>query len=53
LEVGVRVYEASKNMPEILNLEAIPLSQMWPKKIQDGTPGRGDIGLWFVSSHGR
>nr|TKV97455.1 hypothetical protein SEVIR_9G495700v2 [Setaria viridis] len=53
LEVCVRVYEASKNMPEILNLEAIPLSQLWPKQFKMEPPDGGDIGLWFVSSHER
>jgi hypothetical protein len=51
--VCVKVYEASKNMPETLNLEAIPLSQLWPKQFKIEPPDGGDIGLWFSSSHDR
>ncbi|XP_039828043.1 uncharacterized protein LOC120689720 isoform X5 [Panicum virgatum] len=40
-------------MPEILNLEAVPLSQLWPKKFKIVPPDGGDIGLLFVSCHQR
>ncbi|CAN6290232.1 unnamed protein product [Urochloa humidicola] len=40
-------------MPETLNLEAVSLSQLWPKKFKMEPPDSRDIGLWFVSSHGR
>ncbi|CAN6301791.1 unnamed protein product [Urochloa humidicola] len=52
-EIYFRVYEASKHMPETLNLEAVPLSQLWPKKFKMEPPDGGDIGLWFVSRHER
>jgi hypothetical protein len=48
-----RAYEASKQMPEILNLEAVPLSQLWPKKFKMEPPDDQDIRLWFISSHQR
>ncbi|CAD6272932.1 unnamed protein product [Miscanthus lutarioriparius] len=48
-----RAYEASKQMPEILNLEAVPLSQLWPKKFKMKPPDDQDIRLWFISSHQR
>ncbi|PUZ42198.1 hypothetical protein GQ55_9G565400 [Panicum hallii var. hallii] len=51
--ICVRVYEASRHMPEILNLEAVPLSQLWPKKFKIAPPVGGDIGLMFLSSHQR
>ncbi|XP_066383872.1 uncharacterized protein [Miscanthus floridulus] len=53
LEISVGVYESSNQMPEILNLEAVPLSQLWPKKFKMVPPDSKDIGLWFVSSHER
>jgi hypothetical protein len=40
-------------MPEILNLEAVPLSQLWPKKFKIAPPVGGDIGLMFLSRHQR
>ncbi|XP_062210343.1 uncharacterized protein LOC133911898 isoform X2 [Phragmites australis] len=52
-EIDVRVYEASKQMPKNLNLEALPLSQLWPKKFKMKPPDGPDIGLWFISSHKR
>ncbi|XP_039779314.1 uncharacterized protein LOC120646873 isoform X3 [Panicum virgatum] len=51
--INVRVYEASRHMPEILNLEAVPLYQLWPKKFKIVPPDGEDIGLLFVSSHQR
>ncbi|CAD6334646.1 unnamed protein product [Miscanthus lutarioriparius] len=48
-----RAYEASKQMPEILNLEAVPLDQLWPKKFRMKPPDDQDIRLWFISSHQR
>ncbi|OQU93006.1 hypothetical protein SORBI_3001G457400 [Sorghum bicolor] len=53
LEISVGVYKASNQMPEILNLEAVPLSQLWPKKFKMVPPDSEDIGLWFMSSHQR
>ncbi|ONL95014.1 uncharacterized protein [Zea mays] len=53
LEISVRVYEASNQMPEILNLEAVPISQLWPKKFKMVPPDIEDIGLWFLSSRQR
>ncbi|CAL4929783.1 unnamed protein product [Urochloa decumbens] len=52
-EIYSKAYDASKHMPETLNLEAVPLSQLWPKKFKMEPPDSGDIGLWFVSSHER
>ncbi|KAG8074028.1 hypothetical protein GUJ93_ZPchr0006g42384 [Zizania palustris] len=49
-EISVRVYETSKWMPEILKLEAIPLSQLWPKAFKMKPPDGQDIGLCFISS---
>ncbi|TVU47937.1 hypothetical protein EJB05_07555 [Eragrostis curvula] len=52
-QIFLRVYEASKKMPETLNLEAVALSQLWPKKFQMKPPDGHDIGLCFMSSHQR
>ncbi|WVZ55974.1 hypothetical protein U9M48_006567 [Paspalum notatum var. saurae] len=52
-EIYVKAYEASEQMPENLNLEAVPLSQLWPKKFRMAPPDGQDLGLWFVSSHHR
>ncbi|KAK3147994.1 hypothetical protein QOZ80_3BG0289290 [Eleusine coracana subsp. coracana] len=52
-QIFVRVYEASKQMPEILKLEAVALSQLWPKKFKMKPPDEQDIGLCFVSIHQR
>ncbi|KAF8730535.1 hypothetical protein HU200_016951 [Digitaria exilis] len=52
-QTDVKAYEASKHMPENLNLEALPLSQLWPKKFKMEPPDSQDIGLWFVSSQKR
>lgn len=45
-----KVYEASKQMPEILKLEAIPLSCLLPKRFKMEPPCAQDIGLCFISS---
>lgn len=49
-EIFVKVYEASKQMPEILKLEALPLSRLWPKMFKMKPPDGQDIGLCFISS---
>uniref|UniRef100_J3LLD4 AIPP2-like SPOC-like domain-containing protein n=1 Tax=Oryza brachyantha TaxID=4533 RepID=J3LLD4_ORYBR len=49
-EISVKVYEASKLMPEVLKLEAIPLSHLWPKTFKMKPPEGQDIGLCFISS---
>ncbi|KAL6867374.1 hypothetical protein ACP4OV_015398 [Aristida adscensionis] len=52
-EISIKVYEASKQMPEILKLEAVPLTQVWPKIFKIKPPEGQDIGLYFTSSHQR
>ncbi|XP_037420001.1 uncharacterized protein LOC119284917 isoform X4 [Triticum dicoccoides] len=49
-EISSKVYEASKQMPEILKLEALPLSGLLPKKFKMEPPLAQDIGLCFISS---
>uniref|UniRef100_A0A0D9Z3W3 AIPP2-like SPOC-like domain-containing protein n=1 Tax=Oryza glumipatula TaxID=40148 RepID=A0A0D9Z3W3_9ORYZ len=49
-EISAQVYEASKQMPEILKLEARPLSHLWPKTFKMKPPEGQDIGLCFISS---
>ncbi|XP_037425833.1 titin-like isoform X2 [Triticum dicoccoides] len=49
-EISSKVYEASKQMPEILKLEALPLSGLLPKKFKMEPPCAQDIGLCFISS---
>ncbi|XBH57419.1 hypothetical protein VPH35_079028 [Triticum aestivum] len=49
-EISSKVYEASKQMPEILKLEALPLSGLLPKKFKMEPPRVQDIGLCFISS---
>ncbi|KAM3230158.1 hypothetical protein ACQJBY_060761 [Aegilops geniculata] len=49
-EISSKVYEASKQMPEILKLEALPLSGLLPKKFKMEPPRAQDIGLCFISS---
>ena len=53
LEISIKVYEASKQMPEVLKLEALPLSHLLPKKFKMDPPDAHDIGLCFISSHQR
>ncbi|KAM0836720.1 hypothetical protein ACQ4PT_062123 [Festuca glaucescens] len=52
-EIFIKVYEASKQMPEVLKLEALPLSHLLPKKFKMEPPDAHDIGLCFISSHQR
>ncbi|XP_047083831.1 uncharacterized protein LOC124694955 [Lolium rigidum] len=52
-EIFIKVYEASKQMPEVLKLEALPLSHLLPKKFKMEPPDAHDIGLCFISSHER
>ncbi|XP_044982447.1 uncharacterized protein LOC123449324 isoform X2 [Hordeum vulgare subsp. vulgare] len=49
-EISSKVYEASKQMPEILKLEALPLSCLLPKRFKMEPPCAQDIGLCFISS---
>uniref|UniRef100_A0ACD5X0Z1 Uncharacterized protein n=1 Tax=Avena sativa TaxID=4498 RepID=A0ACD5X0Z1_AVESA len=53
LEIFINVYQASKQMPEVLKLEALPLSYLLPKKFKMEPPDAQDIGLCFISSHQR
>uniref|UniRef100_A0ACD5XHY0 Uncharacterized protein n=1 Tax=Avena sativa TaxID=4498 RepID=A0ACD5XHY0_AVESA len=53
LEVSFKVHLASKQMPEVLKLEALPLSDLLPKKFKMEPPDVQDIGLFFISSHQR
>ena len=53
LEIFVKVYEASKQMPEVLKLEALALSPLLPKIFKMKPPDAKDIGLCFISSHQR
>ena len=52
-EICTKVIEASKQMPEVLKLEALPLSHLLPKKFKMAPPDAHDIGLRFISSHQR
>ncbi|CAM0871958.1 unnamed protein product [Alopecurus aequalis] len=53
-EIFVKVYEASKQMSEVLKLEALPLSHLLPKKFKMQPPNvLHDIGLCFISTHQR
>lgn len=49
-EIFIKVYEATKQMPEILKLEALPLSCVLPKIFKMEPPDGQDIGLCFISS---